>query len=138
MQRQVNIHLVLRNQRLYSWEERNRAYVKPGDYFLYHNLYNGDTEFFQFNKPGAGYYPIDKTDNAWWYYVGRYPQKGEALSPALPVHHWDDNNRQGKKGWLYYYDAKKYYFILKNDGPYWYFPVKPEDNSWWQFVGYHP
>lgn len=129
--------LYFRNQKVYEWEERNNSGVNIGDYFIYHNPYDGDTEYFKLKKAGAGYFPINKTDNDYWIYVGRYPKKDELLSPSLSVHTWDDSNRKGKKGWLYYDNTTKLYFILKIDGEYWHFPAKPEDNQWWQFVGYH-
>lgn len=130
--------LYFRNQKVYEWEERNNAGIKTGDYFIYHNTYNGDTEYFKLKKKNAGYYPIDKTDNAYWTYIGRSAKKDESLSTSLPVHQWDDANRTGKKGWLYYDESTKLYFTLKNDGSYWYFPTTAEDNQWWQFVGFHP
>lgn len=86
---------------------------------------------------GIGYYPIDKTDDEFWAYVGRYPKPNESLSPVLPVHSWDKNNTTGKKGWLYYQQETGLYFILKNDGNYREFPAKAENNQWWQFAGYH-
>lgn len=129
--------LYFRNQKVYEWEERNSSNVNIGDYFIYHNPYDGDTEYFKLKKTGAGYFPIDKTDNDYWTYVGRSTKKYEDLSPPLTVHTWDDSNRTGKKGWLYYDITTKRFFILKADGAYWYFPTTPEDNQWWQFVGYH-
>ncbi|MDC9596278.1 DUF3472 domain-containing protein [Xenorhabdus anantnagensis] len=129
--------LYFRNQRVYEWNERNNSYVNIGDYFIYHNTYNTDTEYFKLKKARAGYFPIDKTNNDSWEYVGRYPKKDELLSPDLPVHQWDDADRTGKKGWLYYDPSTKLYFILKSDGDYWYFPTSAEDNKWWQFAGYH-
>ncbi|OTA18588.1 vacuolating autotransporter [Xenorhabdus beddingii] len=129
--------LYFRNQKVYEWEERNDSGINIGDYFIYHNTYNGDTEYFKLKKTGAGYFPIDKSDNDYWTYVGKYPKKNESLSPPLPVHHWNDSNKTGKKGWLYYDDSTKLYFILKSDGDHGDFPTTPEDNQWWQFVGYH-
>lgn len=38
--------LRLRDQRVYEWNERKNDDVKIGDYFIYHNPYNGDTEYF--------------------------------------------------------------------------------------------
>ncbi|MBO1811430.1 hypothetical protein J4G53_24675 [Serratia ureilytica] len=129
--------LYFRSQKVYEWEERNGSNVNIGYYFIYHNTYDGDTEYFKLKKAGAGYFPVDKKDNDYWIYVGRSPKKDEDLSPSLTVHTWDDSNRTGKKGWLYYDNTTKLYFILKADGEYWYFPTTPEDNQWWQFIGYH-
>ena len=131
--------LFFRNQKLYEWPERNEDKVNIGDYFIYHNPYNDDTEFFKLKKAGAGYFPIDKVDNEYWQYVGRYPKKNEPLSTSvsLPVHKWDEMNRTGKKGWLYQDDSAERYFILKEDGKYWYYPTQKE-NEWWQFVSEHP
>lgn len=127
-----------RNQKLYNWEERNNKEVNVGDFFIYSNSYSGDIEYFKLLKKGAGYFPIDKTDNSYWQYYGRYAKDTETSPPPLHVHNWDDKNRNGKKGWLYFDYKTKLYFILKNDGLYWYFPIKPEDNQWWKFLGYHP
>jgi hypothetical protein len=131
--------LFFRNQRLYEWSERGASYVKIGDYFVYTNPYvGGEVEFFKLAKAGAGYYPTDRTSNAYWTYVGRYPRKNEAV-PTMPVHTWnEDPNRNGRKGSLYVYPGNPtMYFIKKTDGQYWYFPTTPSDNDWWQFVGYH-
>lgn len=130
--------LYFRNQKLYTWEERNDQNVKIGDYFVIDNTSNQDTEFFKKLKSTPGYFPIDKSSNDDWEYIGRYPKEGELLSPDLPIHNWGDLNRIGKKGWLYYNESSKSYYILKADGQYFYLPKTSEDNQWWQFVGYHP
>ena len=42
--------LYFRNQKLYDWEERNNLDVNIGDFFIYHNTYSGDTEYFKIKK----------------------------------------------------------------------------------------
>lgn len=130
--------LYFRNQRVYEWEERKNNYVKIGDFFIYHNKYNKDTEYFKLTKTDPGYFPTDKSNGNGWEYVGRYSKNDEALTYNIPVHTWNATNRSGKKGELYYYPKTKMYFILKNTGDYWYFPETETDNTWWQFAGYYP
>lgn len=129
--------LYFRNQKVYEWEERNNKNTNISDFFIYHNPYSGDTEYFQLKKTGAGYFPIDKSDNDYWTYVGRYPKANESLSPPLFIHSFYDTKITGKKGWLYYDNVRKLYFILKSNGVYGSFPATLKDNQWWQFVGHH-
>jgi len=65
--------------------ERKNVVIKIADYFIYRNPYNGDTEYFKLKKTGAEYFPIDKSDNEFWTYVGTYPEKAEPLSGETPA-----------------------------------------------------
>ncbi|CAI3951537.1 unnamed protein product [Commensalibacter communis] len=130
--------LYFRNQRVYEWEELKNSNVKIGDYFIYHNPINLDTEYFKLTQTNPGYFPTDKTNGNGWEYVGRYSRSSENLYNNLPVHTWNDSNHSGKKGELYYDTSTKMYFILKNTGSYWYFPTTATDNQYWQFFGYNP
>lgn len=129
--------LYLRHQKLLNWENRKDSNVKVGDFYIYHNPYNKDTEFFKLAQKGASFFPTDKSSNQYWTYVGRYPKKDESLSPQLPIHQFDNNKKTGKKGWMYYDVTTNLYFILKTDKVYGPLPSCAEDNEWWQFAGYY-
>lgn len=129
--------LRLRHQRVREWGERNNPDVRIGDYFIYHNTYNGDTEYFQLKMKRGSTFPIDKTDDAFWRYVGRYPKKTDKLWSFLPVHERDPAHPTGKKGWLYE-NALGTLYLLRQDGEYGEFPYLLEDNKWWEFVSFSP
>ncbi|WP_418115662.1 hypothetical protein [Sorlinia euscelidii] len=127
--------LRLRDQRIREWNERKNDDVKIGDYFIYHNPYNGDTEYFQIKSKDAWYYPTDKSDNDGWHYVGRLAKKSDVLWSHVPEHQRDTKNPVGKKGWVYKDASHGDYYILRNDGQYGEFPAATEDNQWWQYLG---
>ncbi|UYH50846.1 hypothetical protein N5W20_06965 [Candidatus Kirkpatrickella diaphorinae] len=129
--------LFSRQQRLREWSERNDDETSIGDYFIYHNPYFDETEYFRLTKKDAGEFPIDKSDNDHWHYVGRYPKKNDALSSRLTVHFQDENDRKGKKGWLYFDMSSDGFYILRKDGAYGAFPEIAGDNEWWQYIGHH-
>lgn len=130
--------LYFRNQRLYTWEERNASYAKVGDYFGYHNPYDGDLEYFKLLRKPAGYFPIDRSSNADWKYVGRHFRKSEPVAKPMTVHTWEASV-SGKAGWLYVSPGNPaMYFRLKQDGRYSSLPTTAIDNTQWQFIGYHP
>ncbi len=64
----------LRSAELHRWNENGRLGHHLGEVFEYNNPYNNDTEYFQLIKLNAqgsyGYFPIDKTDNNNWKYLG--------------------------------------------------------------------
>ncbi|MDR5757284.1 DUF3472 domain-containing protein [Caballeronia sp. LZ035] len=128
--------LYFRNQPLRQWEERGASYVSVGDFFVYENPYTGDTEYFKLKRTSAGYFPVDKTSNDDWTYVGRHPRKDEPIPPMV-VHQWGENNRVGRLGSVF--QDGTLYFRLKTGAPsqYWYFPTTPTDNNDWEFLGYH-
>ena len=126
--------LYFRNQPLRQWAERSLATTAIGDFFIYENPYNGDVEFFKLKLKTAGYFPIDKTSNKDWEYVGRHSRKNEPM-PVLKIHQWGENNRLGRIGSVFQYGNM--YFRLKVATQYWYFPTSPTDNDYWEFLGYH-
>lgn len=128
--------LRLRHQRLREWEERNDDETALGDYFIYHNSYSHETEYFKLINKNAGYFPVDKSDNDNWHYVGRYPKKDEALTSHLTLHYHDGVDGTGKKNWLYYDMTWNAFHILREDGKYGAFPASPGDNQWWQYIGH--
>lgn len=130
--------LRLHHQRVREWDERNNDDVAIGDYFIYHNPYNRDTEYFRLKSKQAGYFPIDKMDDNHWEYIGRYPKKNDTLWSFLPerLPNWD--HPTGKKGWLYLDKSCGAYYALRHTGEYGRFPFLMEDNEWWEFVGYTP
>lgn len=129
--------LFSRQQRLREWSERNDDESAIGDYFIYHNPYFDETEYFTLTKKGAGDFPIDKSDNEYWHYVGRYPKKDDALSSCLTLHFQEENGGEGKKGWLYFDMSSDGFYILRKDGAYGAFPQIAGDNEWWLYIGHH-
>ncbi|MDM0044943.1 hypothetical protein QTH91_10640 [Variovorax dokdonensis] len=120
-------------RRLYTWEERHAAGVVIGDIFVYDNPYNGDVEYFRKASNSPWYFPIDKTSNGDWTYLGRHSKKDEPRK-SESLRAWGTNNRFGKPGDLF--NAGNMVFRLKTANQYWYFPTTPVDNEWWQFVDY--
>lgn len=129
--------LFLRQQKLYTWDERNDPKVNPGDFFEYDNPVNGDTEFFMLKQEAPGPFPTNKSDDADWHYVGRYPLKDDSFFPLLSPYHFNKDNPHGIKGSLYVDNTQKAYFILRTDDNYASFPNKGEDNDSWRYVGEH-
>jgi hypothetical protein len=120
---------------LRQWAERSLPTTAIGDFFIYENPYNGDVEYYKLKLKTAGYFPIDKTSNNDWEYVGRHSRKNEPM-PVLKIHQWGENNRFGRIGSVFQYGNM--YFRLKIATQYWYFPTSPTDNDYWEFLGYHP
>jgi hypothetical protein len=116
------------------WSERGASYVSVGDYFIYQNPYNHDIEYFKLLKSGAGYFPTDKTSNAYWQYVGRHSRSGESVH-ELAIHEWSENNQIGRVGSVY--QSGNMFFRLKTAAKYGYFPTSAADNNDWAFLGYH-
>lgn len=126
--------LYLSNRSLYTWDKRNDAEVILGDYFVYNNPHTHDIEYFRLKRKPAGYFPIDKSDNQDWEYVGRHFIKDEPLK-AESYYVWGNNNRYGKVGQVF--DSGNKLYRLKTPAQYWYFPANGEtENTWWELIGY--
>jgi len=129
--------LRFQRKRVHEWKERYRLDIEIGDYFIYRNPINHDTEYFKMKRKYPNSFPTDKTDNDDWAYIGRYPKQGEALSPHLSprIKHYHDQSY--KNGWLFRDDDNQALYIVKDENGLMSFPDKPGDNEWWTFIGYH-
>ncbi|MCF1458367.1 MAG: S1 family peptidase [Shewanella sp.] len=114
----------------YVWGSNDRK-GKVGQVYQYQNPYNHDTEYFFLSHLGSDgrywYFPIDKSDNNFWDYVGPY--------------RWGDNDRKGRVGTFFIYDnpynGDRELFRLINvgsDGRYGVFPTDKSNNTDWQYV----
>lgn len=107
--------------RLKSWAEPG----SPGDFYLYENPYNNDTEIFKLRGRSDAYFPIDKTSNADWIYKH--------------IHQWSSTER-GDAESVYVYDNPVNYrtelFLLrKSTSRLPYFPTTGHSDDNWLLLG---
>lgn len=125
--------LYLSNRPLFKWEQRNNSDVIVGDYFVYENPYTNDVEYFKIKRKPAHYFPINKTSNEDWEYIGRHFIRGEPLKTQT-YSTWGANNRYGQIGEVF--RSGNSLFRLKTTSQYWYFPDNgATSNIWWDLIG---
>lgn len=138
----TNVRLAnLRN--LHHWQNPNSAAIRDwaydpqrsvvGEVYEYANPYNGDTEYFELKALAANgryaYFPINKTSNGNWAYLGLARQ-------------WGQNGWTAPIGSMFIY-ANPYtgfteFFRLRalgSNSRYGYFPTDQTDNEHWTYLG---
>lgn len=135
--------------KLLSWQALSAAGI-PGQVYQ-----SGANNFFMLKTTTYGYFPTNGKDSASWAVL---PSKSEfesafglnsvaetqaSLEARVVswwrldrIHDWGENNNQGVIGQVFRYavNGTIYYFRLKTTG-YWYFPVTPTSNEYWEFLG---
>jgi len=124
---------------IHYWGENDRK-ANVGDLFAYDNPYDGRREYFTLQALGGDgrywYFPVDTTDNYFWYYSGT-DYNGRTLLKT-----WGDDDRRASVGDFFVYDnpfdGRREYFRLQQlggDGRYGSFPINQKDNYFWQYMG---
>lgn len=123
-----------------NWGDYDRK-GRIGQIFKYKNPYTSRTEYFKLVELGEdsrySNFPIDGTSNPDWTYLGT----SEPFYNGRDVHVWGENDRRGIIGNIYADTVSpgvaRYFRLvaLGSDNRYWYFPVTPRSNAYWQYLG---
>lgn len=141
-----------------AWRS-NDVSAEGGRVYEYANPYNGDTEFFVLKRSGPyGYFPINKTSNDSWKFLGTASevvnlqpnplalrQQAQPNADAAVLKYYKasslaqwSGSRRGTVGAVYAYDnpytQQREYFQLKTSN-YGYFPINQKHNRHWEYLG---
>jgi hypothetical protein len=140
-----------------KWAEKPNNKGIAGDIYIDHNITDG-IQYFKLKSVGYyWYFPEKGTSSDKWEYIGTWRKydsdfveagnhleyigiASNEIDKVLKTKQWaDPPENTGMAGDIYSHEnlGKTYYYRLKSDGAYWYYPDGKANNKYWDYLGEH-